>query len=94
MHSLLWKFGKLLNPATAMVNEHSAYPLKVFFTDKIDTIRASTVNASSPLITLCEVPPLGLFQEVTCDEVLAMIHAVANKSCTESCTNMGDQTGR
>ena len=63
----------LLHPVSTRVDELSADSFKVFFTYKVDAIRAKTESATSPSITVREVPPLDLFQEVTSDEIYSVI---------------------
>ena len=72
----------LLHPVSTKVDELSANSLKVFFTGKVDAIRAMTENATSPSITVGEVPPFDIFLEVTFDRIYFMIRTAPNKHCT------------
>ena len=70
----LWSRLKgLLEPSVAPVETHTASDFAEFFTSKINTIRASTVNAPAPTIIERVVPPMDRFQDVTVDEVAASI---------------------
>ena len=71
----------LLHTVSTRVDELSADSFKVFFTGKVDAIRAKTESATSPSITVREVPPLDLFQKVTSDEIYSMIRTAPNKHC-------------
>ena len=73
--------GGLLYPVSMRVDELLADSFKVFFTGKVDKIRTKTESVTSPSITVREVPPLDLFQEVTSDEIYSMIHTTPNKHC-------------
>ena len=70
-----------LRSVSTRVEELSADPFEVFFTGKVDAIRAKTESATSPSITVQEVRPLDLFQKVTSDEIYCMIRNAPNKHC-------------
>ena len=80
-HTLWWRVGGLLHTVSTRVDELTADSFKVFFTGKVDAIRSKTESATSPSITVQEVPSLDLFQEVTSDEIYSMIRTAPNKHC-------------
>ena len=63
------------------VDELSPDSFKIFLTGKVDAIRAKTESVTSPSVTVREVPPFDLFQEVTSDEIYSIIRTAPNKHC-------------
>ena len=64
------------------IDELSADSFKVLFTGQVDAIRTMTESATSPSITVREVPPWDLFHEITSDEIYSMIRTAPNNHCT------------
>ena len=80
---MLWsRLRCLLHPADGVI-EHSADDFAHQFTNKVERIRASTINAPAPYITKRSVSePLTHFKTVTSDEVVKVLKAAPTKQCS------------
>ena len=74
------------------VDDLSTDSFKVFFTGKVDAIRAKTESVTSPSITVQEVPPLDLFQEVTSDSGADNCIFEEDRSNVDTSTTIGIST--
>ena len=78
----LWrKLNLLLELTAASTGPHSANDFAVYFTDKVEGIRATTAGAPPPTIHTRSVPPLDGFDGPTLDEVIKAIQKAPCKQC-------------
>jgi hypothetical protein len=80
----LWKSLKIVtgDNATGVSTDIKADDFGKFFEDKIEKVRASTVSAKPPDITVSSTSELSSFEKTSVDEVLRLITASPSKQCS------------
>ena len=81
---MLWsRMQSLLHPTDSSILSHTADDFAQHFLHKVERIRASTANATVPVITDRLVPePFTHFKPVTPCEVLAVLNRAPAKQCS------------
>ena len=78
----LWnRMNSLLHPVASTSDTNTTDDFKAFFTEKVDTIHATTSTAPAIMIEYRQVPPLASFNNVSIENVSQTLRKTPSKQC-------------